>query len=287
MWSKRPVCWETDEAHCYSVVFTWDLWTWTRLVQPALDDKLVVVGGPAVKLMPELIPDWVTIGEDLPALGRHNPEATRTSTGCSRHCAFCAVPDIEGDLVELDDWSVQPVVIDNNLLACSRAHFDCVIDGLKGLSWCDFNQGLDARLLTSYHAGRLAELSRPVVRLAFDDVADEPSLVRAYLHLRDAGIPKSLIRVYVLIGFRDTPEDALFRLQLVRDLGIKPFPMRYQSLDCVRRNQYIAPGWTPVELDRYMSYWANLRYTEAVPFEDYQHHGTVREEMLLWSVLSR
>ena len=271
-WSKRPVHWEDDTAHCYSIVFSWDLYEWAKDIQPELDGKDVVVGGPAVKMMPELVPDWVTIGQDMPALWRHNPEATRTSLGCIRRCPFCAVPKMEGNLVELDEWEVKPIVIDNNLLACSTTHFDKVIDSMLQLEWCDFNQGLDARLLTDYHAQRFTELREPTIRLAFDSTKYESSFIEAVERLKKAGLPNRCIKVYVLMGFDDTPEDALYRLGYIWSMGIKPNPMRYQPINTIKKNDYVHPAWTHRELDRYMSYWSNLRYTASVPFDEYVHH---------------
>lgn len=272
-WSKNIVIWSCGDTRYYSIVFTWQLYAWSQTVQPELDGKKAVAGGPAVKLLPELVPEWVSIGEDMPALHRHNLLATKTSTGCPRCCPYCAVPQIEGDLRELAEWEPRPVLIDNNLLACSRKHFDGVIDRLKELPWCDFNQGLDARLLTKYHVERLSELRKPLIRLALDHTSYEAAFLRAFQLLRNCGIGKKNIQCYVLIGYRDTPEDALYRLRLVRSLGIKPNPMRYQPLNTRIRSEYVAPGWTDRQLIRFMSYWANLRYTEGVPFEEYVPHG--------------
>jgi len=220
--------------------------------------------------MKDYLSDVAEIATDWPeALQHHNPQATFTSRGCIRNCPFCAVPRIEGQLRELDDWPVKPIVCDNNLLACSRRHFDTVIDKLKPLPGVDFNQGLDARLLTQYHADRLAELDC-MTRLAFDHVNDEETLQAAYEKLRRAKIPKKRIRIYVLIGYHDTPEDALYRLQVVAKLGIDPNPMRYNPLDTMRRDSYVGPGWTDRELARYVRYWANLRWFRAVPFENFR-----------------
>jgi NADPH-dependent glutamate synthase beta subunit-like oxidoreductase len=91
----------------------------------------------------------------------------------------------------------------------------------------------------------------------------------AFERLRRAGLPLNRIRVYVLIGFNDTPADALYRLRTVRGLGVKPSPMRYQPLDSQRRNQHVGEHWTHRELTRYMRYWSNLRFVEAVPFEEW------------------
>jgi hypothetical protein len=262
--------WTEDGTAFVSVVFSWDI--------PAAYQKCVWyrewgydvrAGGPAVTLNPDYLAGVAKLGGHVNALPHHNPNATFTSRGCIRHCPFCAVPRIEGELLELAEWEVKPIVCDNNLLACSRAHFDRVIDRLKPLTGIDFNQGLDARLLTDHHADRLAELDC-MVRVAWDWTAMEPQFMTAFERLRRAGFSKSAIRVYVLIGFDDTPEDALYRLRTVKALGLKPSPMRYQALDSMMRNDHIGASWTHRELTRYMRYWSNLRYLENVPFEEFE-----------------
>jgi len=271
-WSKRFLEWTSGDMAFLSVVFTWDLpLAFQRAVWLQMTGHEVFAGGPAVALMPGYLADVAECkNREVPEmLQRHNPLATRTSLGCIRHCSFCAVWRTEGDLKELDDWPINPIVCDNNLLACSKRHFDRVIDRLKPLRGIDFNQGLDARLLTGYHANRLAELDC-MARLAFDHVDYESSFMAAFEKLRRAKIPKSRIRVYVLIGYKDTPEDALYRLRAVARLGIDPNPMRYNPLNTLQRDSYVAPGWTDRELTRFVRYWANLRYFRAVPFEDFR-----------------
>jgi hypothetical protein len=268
-WSGGYAEWIEGNTAYLSVVFSWRLAdAFQRAVWFASQGLAVRAGGPAVVLNPAYLADVAEIGGEVNALARHNPQATFTTRGCIRRCSFCAVPRIEGDLVELADWEPRRVVCDNNLLAASRAHFDRVIDRLKPLRGVDFNQGLDMRLLTSHHAGRLAELDLKAVRLAWDDTRLESQFMRAYETLRKAGIWKRKIRVYVLIGWRDTPEDALYRLETVRSLGILPNPMRYQPLDATRRNEHVGPGWTDSELVRFMRYWANFK-TWAIPFAEF------------------
>lgn len=272
MWRKKPVEWIADNRAHLSVVFTWDLpQAYSRCVWLEASGYEVVVGGPAVSLMPEYLAGVATIGAgNEPALWRHCPEATKTSLGCVRQCPFCAVPLTEGDLVELSHWESQRLVCDNNLLACSRKHFDRVVDSLKPIHGVDFNQGLDARFMTKHHALRLAELDLHWVRLAWDFTANERAVFQALDLLGQAGIPKRKIGVYVLIGYQDTPEDALYRLNTLWERRYWPFPMRYQPLDALQKNQYVAPGWTESELQRYMRYWANLRFVSPVPFEEWR-----------------
>lgn len=271
-WSGGYVEWTEGHTAYLSVVFSWQLsQAFQRAAWLQAEGYHVRAGGPAVALNPDYLADVAEIGGDINALSRHNPNATFTSRGCIRKCPFCAVPRIEGELRELDDWEPKPIVCDNNLLACSRAHFDRVIDRLKPLSGVDFNQGLDARLLTDYHAQRLAELKTKCIRLAWDDVRTESRFMAAFERLRKAGFSTRHIRVYVLIGFNDTPQDALYRLEKIRGLGAWLNPMRYQPLNAQRRNEYVAPGWTDHELKRFMRYWSRQAWLEHIPFEEFQY----------------
>ncbi len=264
-WSKRPIKIENK----ISFVFSWDLWSFIER-GPTLEE--MIIGGPAVKANPAWIPPWVQIGRDEPFLHYHNSLATRTSIGCIRKCEFCIVPRIEGKLRELNDWSILPIVIDNNLLACSRKHFDKVIDSLKSLEWCDFNQGLDARLLTQHHVDRFTELKKPMIRLAFDDIKYEKTYLEAIAKIFKSGIPKSRVKTYVLIGFNDTPEDALYRLELIRGLGMRSNPMRFQPINVKYKNEYVSSNWINKELIRYMTYWSRQIYLSKIPFKDFECH---------------
>jgi radical SAM superfamily enzyme YgiQ (UPF0313 family) len=242
-----------------------------------LDGKAIRIGGPAVYMNMEWITarpySWLTftsISNNI--LSKHNSFATRTTKGCIKKCSFCAVPHIESKFEELEDYEIKPILIDNNLLACSKRHFDKVIDNFKNLLWCDFNQGLDIRLLNKYHAERFAELKNPIIRLAWDNIKDEKFFIRTYELLKKAGIPNKNIQVYVLIGFKDTPEDALYRLQKIEKLGLLPNPMRYQPIRCKIKNDYVGENWTDKELKRFMRYWSRLIFfkrIKGIEFKDF------------------
>lgn len=270
-WHTGYIEWQNGSAAYLSVVFSWQV---QRAYQRAVWWRSlgydVIVGGPAAQLNPHAFKDVAVLGDACDALWRHNPMATFTSRGCIRQCGFCAVPELEGDLQELDRWEPKPIVCDNNLLACSRRHFDRVVDRLKPLASIDFNQGLDARLLTKHHAERLTELDLKRVRLAWDHVSMEQQFMEAYRLLRGVGIPKRKIGVYVLIGYDDTPDDARYRLEALLALGVDPNPMRFQPLWVGRRNQYVAPSWTAKELCRFANYFSRLRWFRKVPFDEFR-----------------
>jgi hypothetical protein len=183
------------------------------------------------------------------------------------------VPKLEGKLVELSSWEVKPIICDNNLLACSTNHFDRVIDYLLlgKLNGIDFNQGLDARILTEHHAQRFAELPKDtIIRLAWDNTATESLYLSAFEKLKTVGVKPQQIRTYVLIGYKDTPEDALYRLEKVRSQGALPNPMRYQPLDALKKNSYVSELWNKKALADVMRYYSNLKLFRKYSYEQYR-----------------
>jgi len=267
-WGNGLIDWIEGNTAFISCVFSWQLQqAYQKAVWYRQMGKSVQVGGPAVKCRPHLFNGVASVSGDIDALPRHNPNATRSTKGCPRNCPFCIVRLIEPTFEELPHYVPRPIVCDNNFLACSKRHFDNVVDSLKPLKQVDFNQGLDIRYMDSYRISRLCELDLKWLRVAWDNVNEEMAF-RDGVQTVTRCFPASRIIVYVLMGFCDTPDDALYRLQTIRSLGLKAFPMRYQPWDATRKNSYVAPNWTHRELRRYMIYWSRM-YLSAIPFEEF------------------
>jgi len=276
-WSKAIVHWRQDDQVFVSVPFTWYLPLAKRLCKWNKDAGLFVhAGGPAVDLLPDYLAPVVDDigGEMYPLpLSRHNPDATFTTRGCVNKCRFCAVPKIEGEFRELSDWIPAPIVCDNNLLAASKRHFDRVIDSLKRFKGVDFNQGLDARLLNDHHVDRLQELRLPKIRFAFDHISAESTTMGAIDRVIKAGFARRRISCYVLFGFEDSPEDALYRAKAIKAKGIKPFLQRYQAIEgerALQKDSWIGPGWTDKEMHRFQRYWCRQNWLSKIPYEEFQ-----------------
>jgi len=264
-WRKGIAQWWIGNTLHISVPFTWLKGEADRLaIYWRGRGKAVLIGGPGL-MEPNEHPY-------LQPILFHNPCATFTTKGCPNACPFCAVPKLEGDLWEIANFRPAPVVCDNNLLAASRKHIRRVVDSLKVFSYVDFNQGLDARLFDREIAGWLGEL-RCKVRFAFDHWNMEGRVKDAIALCRRWSSRK--IGVYVLVGFRDSPDEAVAKLEKVRSWGLWPTPMRFQPLDAKVKNGYVAPGWTELELRRVTRYYSRLRYLEHVPFSDYEHGGSL------------
>ncbi len=275
-WAKSIIHWQNNGSVFISVPFTWYL-PIARVLASWYKDAgaYVCIGGPAVDLMPEYVKDVADrVGGELypQPLKRHNPDATLTSRGCVNQCPYCAVPRIEGKLKELTDWDPAPIVCDNNLLATSQRHFDRVIDRLTQLKHVDFNQGLDVRMLKLHHIDRLQELSLPILRFAFDHTGMEGKVMAAIEKVLTAGFPKSRVSCYVLFGFDDSLEDAMYRATSLMSKGIRPSPQRFQAIDtdkALKKNSYVGPGWTHRELQKFQRYWSRQNWFSKVPYDEF------------------
>ncbi len=240
-WPKGPTEWITNETLHVSIPFTWNIpQVVERVRQRCFQWDSVIVGGPATVLLPRAFDDqpWVRVGDTHPGvLQKVNPMATRTTVGCVNRCPFCAVPVIEPTWAELDDWPDLPVLLDNNLLAASDTHFDRVMDRLERWGWCDFNQGLDCRLMTEHHAERIGRIRGAIVRLSLDSLREADLWQRAFELLRRFGTAKRRVRAYVLCGFDSGPADAWRRCEIAEAAGAMPLPQWYHALTAIRLNE--------------------------------------------------
>jgi len=289
-WRKDIAQWTAKDTLYLSVVFTWDLPRAREIAETS--KKRVVAGGPAVMLMPDYLGDVADVQAStvFPALAFHNPMATFTTRGCPNVCGFCAVPSIEGGLIELKKWDIRPIVCDNNLTAASMKHFNKVVDSLKTLPFVDFNQGFDSSLFNSEHAEKLTELNNVKIRFAFDNSIRQHDLEDTIIVARRYGLKN--IGVYTLVGYDSSPEDDLYRLTFVKDvLGIRPNPMRYQPLYALKKNEYLPEQWiheyrsrekAEIEMLRLMQYWSRLSWHEHIPFDEYVYRDDERKQEALF-----
>lgn len=256
-WPKGLTEWVSNDVKYISVPFTW-------LLDKAHESIAgwpgeTVIGGPAL-MYPNDCPGW-------DPLFIVNPLAMFTTRGCPNNCSFCAVPKLEGDLREISDFRPAPLICDNNLLAASKKHIRKVVDSLKQFKFVDFNQGLEARRFTTEIAGWFGEL-RCKVRFGFDHIGQD-AVVKQAIDLCHQQSTKD-VGVYCLIGYNDTPEEAMARLELVRSWGVLPNPMRYQPLDARKKNEYVHPSWTERQLADVMRYYSRLVWLGHIPFSEYR-----------------
>ena len=114
----------------------------------------------------------------------------------------------------------------------------------------DFNQGLDARLVTPEKMAKLAETAIMPLRIAFDHYAAKDIYVRAIRMAAAAGIDH--LSNYLLYNYEDTPEELYLRMKINVDLcnelgvSIYSFPMKYHPIrdpKYFRNRDFIGVHW--------------------------------------------
>lgn len=224
----------------------------------------------------------------------NNAYFTYMTRGCGMRCQFCAVQTLEPNYIPYlsitesirrIDEKFGPkkdlLLMDNNILR--SPDFDKIIDEIKTLGfqkgetytnpktgkqvrrYVDFNQGLDAFLLTPHKAKRLGELAIRPARIAFDHIEDAEAYKKAIHLCAENGITHmSNYLLYNGDDFKgkghsykaDTPEDLYERMRISMDLCEKlnseldhkveifSFPMRYIPLSDLKRG-YVGTNWNP------------------------------------------
>ena len=212
----------------------------------------VIKGGTGYDLQNKLPDEVEHIMPDYGLYGITDTAYGFLTRGCPRGCPFCIVKPKEGgrsvkvaDLSEWWDGQKNIVLMDSNMTACKDADelFRQLADsGAK----VEFNQGIDARLITKKQCEILNRTKLERVHFAWDNYEfntfDKLKQVREWLKLGQ----RRMI-VYVLTNYNTTHAEDLERVMLLREIGYDPFVMVYDKPH--------APKVT-----RHLQRWCNNKY---------------------------
>lgn len=187
--------------------------------------------------------------------------------GCPRGCPFCIVKEKEGlvshKVADLSEWwsgQKNIVLCDPNILAC-KEHPDLLRQLAKSQAWVDFNQGLDARLLTEKNIALLNAVKIKNIHFAWDLMEQSERVIRGLKLYNEHGKIKDHRRktVYVLTNYSTTMEENLYRIYTLGELGYDPYVMVYDKPNA------------PAEI-KALQRWCNNRriFKQCPKFEDYK-----------------
>ena len=193
--------------------------------------------------------------------------------GCPRGCRFCRVAPNEGkcsrkvaDLSEFWNGQGNICLSDPNILACKEAP-DLLQQLIKSGTKVEFNQGLDARLITPKKAELLASMNLKMPHFAMDTMealepvkkglklyVDACKRLRGKWNWRDA-------KVFCLTNFNTTHEQDMERIKAIQECECWPYVMIY--------NKPSARAIT-----RRLQRWTNsaVVYGTTHDFTEYQRH---------------
>lgn len=187
--------------------------------------------------------------------------------GCIRNCPWCIVPRKEGSIRAYDTWqhvkrpdSRDIVFMDNNVLACDWGLQQIAEMGSEDLR-VDFNQGLDARLITPEVAELLSRLKWiRFIRMSADTDAMLGTVISAVEKLGRFGVKPYRVFVYLLV--QDIPS-AEHRAMVLRDAGVEVFAQPYRDF---------ANRIEPTKEQRNFARWVNRKeiFKSCKRFSDYR-----------------
>jgi len=167
-----------------------------------------------------------------------------TQRGCRLNCWFCGVHQKEGS-VRFEQtipqlWRGEPYprelhLLDNDFFG-QESWKDRIREIREGQFKVSFTQGINARFLTDDAAVAIASIPYyddgfrfRRLYTAWDSLGDEQRLFDGLNLLVAAGVARSHIMVYMLIGGRgDTHDTRDYRRRRLREFGALPYPMPYQ-----------------------------------------------------------
>lgn len=215
----------------YDRVYSSKVFTFTP-ENPYLPDN-TVKGGTGYGIMDELPPDVDATFPDYSLYPKCTHAIGFLTRGCIRKCPWCIVPKKEGHIRPYMSWqeikrsdSRDIVFMDNNVLACPWGLEQIEDMGGKNVR-VDFNQGLDARLITDDVAQKLARLKWiRFIRMSADTDAMLNVVLTAIERLRKYGVKPYKVFVYVLV---QDIESAERRVLALREVGANPFAQPYRD----------------------------------------------------------
>jgi hypothetical protein len=191
------------------------------------------------KVLPDLEPE---AEHTYPAYGMFGCDYAMgfLTRGCVRKCPFCVVPDKEGAIrhhSHLGEWwkgQDRIRLLDANITA-SPDVLGYLTELAESKAQVDFNQGLDARLITPEIAQAVSKVRRwGYVHTAWDWPDGEGAVMPGLRLLRDA-LPVEAVTAYVLIGYNTAPVQDLYRVMRLREEKINPFVMPFDKTNAYQK----------------------------------------------------
>lgn len=249
----------------YDRVYSSKVFTFTPECQYLPPDT--IKGGTGYGIMDELPEAVDTMFPDYSIYPKCDHAIGFLTRGCIRKCPWCIVPKKEGQIKPYRSWreikrpdSRDIVFMDNNVLACQHGLEQIEDMGGKDVR-VDFNQGLDARLITDDVAKLLSRLKWiRFIRMSADTDAMLDVVLTAIDRLGKNGVKPYRVFVYVLV---QDIESAERRAIALRDVGAEVFAQPYRDF---------TTNTDPPKKQRDFARWVNRKeiFKSCDRFRDYR-----------------
>lgn len=224
----------TIDASGYHKVYVSTIFTLNRDVVRVINCDDVSFGGTGYDLHINLPQEIDDLDEDYSIYPENKKSYGFITRGCIRQCSFCFVPPKEGKLRfyrPVSRIAKHRVVefLDNNFLAYDK-HEDILQELIDTQLRCNFNQGLDIRLVTPRNAELLSKLNYEKEYIfAFDDIKYRKVIEPQYKLLKQYIQKDWKIKFFVLVGYNSSIKEDLERVMWCRENKALPYIMRHEK----------------------------------------------------------
>ena len=217
----------------YDRVYSSKVFTFTAEEQMLPPDT--IKGGTGYGNMDELPPEVDAMFPDYSLYPECDHAIGFLTRGCIRKCPWCIVPKKEGSIRPYRAWnevkridSRDIVFMDNNVLACDWG-IEQMEDMIGEDVRIDFNQGLDARLITPEVAEIISRLKWiRHIRMSCDIDAMLDTVLDKVELLKKNGVKPYRVFVYLLV---QDIESAEHRALALRSAGVDVFAQPYRDFE--------------------------------------------------------
>lgn len=231
----------------------------------------IIFGGTGVDLTTNLPDPIENLKPDYSLYPENDVAYGFISRGCIRNCSFCKVPRKEGGIRQVD--TVERIAthggfskvkfLDNNFLALPN-HQELLQEIIDRGIRCQFNQGLDIRLITKENSDLLAKVKHlGEVIFAFDSKAIEP-IVAKKLDLLAWRKPWQLKFFVYCHPEMPIQSDVVWRVNWLKEHQCLPYFMR--NLECWKSEK--AHFYTD-----YSAYCNQPAFFKKMTFENYMREA--------------
>lgn len=203
---------------------------------------------------------------------------TRGCVNTAKTCPWCVVPVKEGPMQRVNEVSdlINPrsnkvIILDNSLPAHPDA-LEILIEIKERKLVVDITQGIDVRRLTPEIAIALSQIKHwRSVHYAWDQVIAERSVLKG-IDMLSQFVTKSKHLCYLLCGFNSSFEEDMHRILTLRDIGIRPYVMKYQRPDETYDKSDVRTEYAQIRLN-HLARWVNAPAAlyKTVPFKEYSN----------------
>lgn len=251
----------------YDKTYLSKIFTYTPDYTPSLSQLGEIIKGGTGYDLNTTLPD--EIDNILPDYSIYNVKDIAygfLTRGCNRNCKWCVVPKKEGkakpyrDIEEILQGRKKAILMDNNILATDygKKQIEKII---KLKIKVDFNQGLDARLITPEITEILSKVKwMRSIRFACDSNSMIKPVIKAMKLLEKYGIGRWRFDNYLLLN--GNIESAYLRAIEMKKYGVSISPQPYRDF----RTKNSIPQW-----QKDFARWGNRKELfRSTDFKDYE-----------------